>query len=323
MKISAKTIFSKFLAIVLVPLTVYVIFTLIRPQAFLNPSLPYTILQQSISNIVLAWGMSFSMMIGNMDFSCVAERIFGAIVGVTLCNMMGPIGLIIGVVLVGVVVGVIKALLMSALDVKNRVITIAYTLVLGSLGYFVTNGDTSAIDLDLGFMGTGTFRMIVFVVLGVVMYMLSRYSLFGAQCRALAGNEAIALSAGIKKKRVEGIATLVCSAFIAVSGMLAISRGGGITPQSGLTSMGAVFSAMSGVFVANALSRFISLPIGIIVGNYTMSLIVYGLIACNLPSQLTTTVNGGFLLGLLLIIEIKNAREEEKNRRAALSIQAS
>ena len=144
-----------------------------------------------------------------------------------------------------------------------------------------------------------------------------------AQCRALAGNEQIALSSGVRKKRVEGIATIVCSAFIAASSLLSVSRGGGVTPQSGLTSMSAVFSAMSGVFIANAMSSYISQPIGIIVGNYTMSLIVYGLIACNLPSQLTTTVNGGFLLILLLVIEVKKAHEAERVRRAAVALQSA
>lgn len=323
MKSSLRAILRKCIAVIIVPFVVYAVFMIIRPEAFLNTSLPVTILQQSMSNTVLAWGMSFSMMIGNMDFSCVAERIFGAIVGITLANIIGPIGLIIGVILVAAVVGVIKALLLATLDVKNRVITIAYTLALGSLGYLVTNGDTNAVSGGLGILGEEWFRVALFVVLGVIMYMLHRYSLFGAQCRALAGNEQIALSSGVRKKRVEGIATIVCSAFIAASSLLSVSRGGGVTPQSGLTSMSAVFSAMSGVFIANAMSSYISQPIGIIVGNYTMSLIVYGLIACNLPSQLTTTVNGGFLLILLLVIEVKKAHEAERVRRAAVALQSA
>lgn len=142
--------------------------------------------------------------------------------------------------------------------------------------------------------------------------------MFGAQCRALAGNEALALSSGIKKRRVESIATMVCSLYIAASALLTVSRGGGATPQSGLTSMSAVFSAMSGVFIANALGKYLSQPIGIIVGNYTMSLIIYGLVACNLPTQLTTTVNGGFLMIILLFMEIKDKLDSEKQRKEAV-----
>lgn len=307
------------MAVVLLPLIVYVFFALLRPAAFLNPNVPGMILDQCTSNIVLGWGMSFSMMIGNMDFSCVAERILGAIVGIALSNIMGPIGLVVGVLGVALTVGATKAVLMAAMDVKSRVITIAYTLVLGSFGFMVTGGDAPTIMVELGFAGTSWFRTLVFAVFGVIMYFLHRHSLFGAQCRALAGNENLALSAGVRKKKVEGIATIVCSLYIAVSGFIALSRGGGVTPQSGLTSMSGIFSAMTGVFIANALAKYISQPIGIIVGSYTMSLIVYGLVACNLPTQLTTTVNGGFLLLLLLVMEIKNARDTEKMRRLAVS----
>ena len=83
--------------------------------------------------------------------------------------------------------------------------------------------------------------------------------------------------------------------------------------------MSAVFSAMSAVFIANALSRWISQPIGIIVGSYTMTLMIYGLVACNLPTQLTTTVNGGFLFVILIFTQIKDARDQEKIRRAAVA----
>ena len=310
------------MAVVLLPLIVYIFFTILRPAAFLNPEIPGTILDQCISNIILGWGMSFCMMIGNMDFSCVAERILGSIVGIALSDIMGPIGLVVGVLGVAIVVGAAKALLMAAMDVKSRVITIAYTLALGSLGFMVTEGDTPTITVEIGIVGEAWFRIAVFAVFGVIMYFLHRYSLFGAQCRALAGNENLALSAGVRKKRVEGIATMVCSVYIAVSGFIALSRGGGVTPQSGLTSMSGIFSAMTGVFIANALSKYISQPIGIIVGSYTMSLIVYGLVACNLPTQLTTTVNGGFLLLLLLVMEVKNARDAEKMRRMAVSAKA-
>lgn len=318
MKKVIKTIGTKLLAFFLLPVIAYGVFAILRPRAFLNPGVPVTILNQSLSNIVLAWGMSFSMMIGNMDFSCVAERILGAILGISLCNVMGPIGLVIGVLAIALIVGAAKALLAIAMDIKNRVVTIAYTLVLGSLGYFVTSGDTSVISVDMGLFRSKWFCIALFTAFGVIVYFLNQYSMFGAQCRALAGNESLALSSGINKKKVESIATMVCSLYIAASALLTVARGGGATPQSGLTSMSAVFSAMSGVFIANALAKYLPQPIGIIVGNYTMSLIIYGLVACNLPTQLTTTVNGGFLLVILLFMEVKDRIDAEKIRKAAV-----
>lgn len=76
---TVKMIVSKFLAVALLPLAVYAVFAALRPQALLSVDIPFMILNQCLNSIVLAWGMSFAMMIGNMDFSAIAERILGSI----------------------------------------------------------------------------------------------------------------------------------------------------------------------------------------------------------------------------------------------------
>jgi ribose transport system permease protein len=313
-----KIVWTKFLAIFLLPAVVYLIFLLLAPSAFLIPSLPLTLLNQSINMIVLAWGMSFGMMIGNMDMSSCAEQILGTIVAVLLSRYLGIWGLVLGVVLIAVAIGFIKAVLMAAINMKSMVISIAYTLVLGSIGYLITGGESVTITSDLTILGDYPYSIIIFAASGILIYCLHRYSVFGAQCKALSGNEALALSAGINKKKVEGIAIIICSCYIAISALLAVSRGAGATPSSGLNSLSNVFSAMSGVFVAIALSRYITMPIGIMVGVYSMNIITVGLIACNMNSQLKTTVNGGFLLVLMLLIDFKNKRDSEKMRRRAV-----
>jgi ribose transport system permease protein len=320
MKNFIKSALMKILIVLILPVAVYTFFALLRPDAFLKIELPLILLNQCISGIVLAWGMMFVMMIGNMDFSVVAERILGVMLAISLVQKLGIIGLILGLLLNAFLLGFLKAFLLAIINIKDRVISIAYTIILGSLGYLITSGDTVLIDINsLGILSTVGFRMVLFVVLGIIMYVLHTYSLFGAQCKALSGNEAIALSSGINKNKVEGIATIVCSLYIAASGLLTLSRGGGETPQSGLASFSFVFVAISGVFIALALSKHVSMPIGIIIGNYTMNLIIYGLIALNLPSQLTTTVNGGFLLLLLIVMELKSKNDAEKERKASVA----
>ena len=313
-----KSSIVKKMIVLIIPLIVYIFFAILRPDAFLQIELPLMLLNQCISGIVLAWGIMFVLMIGNLDFSVVAERILGAILAIGLAEKFGVLGLVLGVLINALVIGFLKAFLLAVINIKDKVISIAYTIILGSLGYLVTSGDTIVIDIgSLGIFNSVGFRMALFLILGVVMYVLHRYSLFGAQCKALAGNESLALSSGINKNKVEGIATIVCSLYIAASGFLTVSRGGGASPQSGLASLSLVFVAVSGVFIALALSKQISMPIGILIGNYTMNMIIYGLIALNLPSQLTTTVNGGFLLLILIIMDLKNKRDAEKERKSS------
>ena len=318
MKPNLKAIGSKLVVFFLLPVFTYGVFACIRPEVFLSASLLLTLLNQSINLVVLAWGMSFGMMIGNMDLSCCAEQILGTMVAVLLSRVLGVWGLVLGVALTALVVGGIKAFLLATINMKSMVISIAYTLILGSIGYLMTGGEAILLtDARLTILGDYPWSLLIFLVSGFVMYFLHRYSLFGAQCIALSGNETIALSNGIKKKRVESMAIIVCSAYVAISGLLAVSRGAGATPLSGLNSLTNVFSAMSGVFIAMALSKYISMPIGIFVGVYSMNIITVGLLACNMNSQLKTTVNGAFLILIMLFIEFQSRYEREKDHRAA------
>ena len=124
-------------------------------------------------------------------------------------------------------------------------------------------------------------------------------------------------TAGIKKRTVETKAIFICSIYAALSAIVYLSRGAGTAAQTGLSSMSTVFGAMTGVFIAMILTKYIDMTIGIVVGVVSMNIITIGLIALNLPSSMKDSVNGGFLLLLMVINDIIQKREADKLYRAA------
>ena len=313
-----KTIVSKVLAVGLLPVIVYGFFIIIKPDIFLALDMPVQLFNQCLSTTVLAWGMSFGMLMGNMDMSACAEQVLGTVVAIVVANMVGgPIGLVLGVLAVAIVIGAAKAILMATINIKSMVLSIAYTLVLGGLGYAIVGGESNRITFSSGIFGNRWVTIPVFVAAGIIMYCLHKYSVFGAQCSALSGNEALALSSGIKKEKVESIAIVVCSLYIAISAFIAVVRTGTGSPAQGLSSLSNVFGAMSGVFVAMALTRYVPMVVGILVGCYSMNIIIFGMMASNFNAQIRSTVNGSLLLLLLAFTTIKGKMDAEKMRRAA------
>ena len=300
-----------------VPGAVYLFFSILRPQVFLNWDSLYTIALSSCIAIILAWGISFSLTAGIVDFSVASERVLGAVVGVILSRTMGIWGLIIGSLVTAVIFGIIKAALNACIKVSSMVISVAYCYIIGSIGALVQGNNSMILTGDMCVLGKSPAIWIIFAACGVVIYVLQRYSVFGAHCRALGGNGKISAEAGISKGKTEGLAIFVASIFAGISGILATSYGAGTVAQTGLASMAVVFPAIIGFNIGAMLTKYINITFGCISGVLTMNILATGLVSLNIPSQLKDTATGLFLIFLLCLTTIMERRHAEALRRQA------
>lgn len=300
-----------------VPGVVYLFFSILRPDVFLNWSSLYTIALSSCITVILAWGISFSLMAGIVDFSVASERVLGAVVGVLLSRSMGIWGLIVGSLVTAIIFGVVKAGLNACIKVSSMVISVAYCYIIGSIGALVQGNNSMILTSDMCILGKSPYIWIIFVLCGAVIYVLQRYSVFGAHCRALGGNGKISAEAGISKGKTEGLAIFVASIFAGISGILATSYGAGTVAQTGLASMAIVFPAIIGFNIGAMLSKYINITFGCIAGVLTMNILATGLVSLNIPSQLKDTATGLFLIFLLCLTTIMERRHAETLRRQA------
>lgn len=303
-----------------VPGAVYLFFSILRPQVFLSWDSLYTIALSSCTSIILAWGISFSLTAGIVDFSVASERVLGAVVGVILSRTMGIWGLIIGSLVTAVIFGIIKASLNASIKVSSMVISVAYCYIIGSIGALVQGNNSMILTSDMCVLGKSPAIWIIFAACGVVIYVLQRFSVFGAHCRALGGNGKISAEAGISKGKTEGLAIFVASIFAGISGILATSYGAGTVAQTGLASMSIVFPAIIGFNIGAMLTKYINITFGCISGVLTMNILATGLVSLNIPSQLKDTATGLFLIFLLCLTTIMERRHAEALRRQASSM---
>lgn len=305
-----------------IPGIMYLVFVLFSPSVFGKLDTLTMLIEQSMVTCVIAWGMSFDMTAGNIDFSLGAEVIMGTLIGAMFAKQLGIAGIVGGALLTAAVCSLVKIAVISITKKPSMVISIAFTTIIGSMGAIITFGQSMVITSDQTVLGKNPCLTLIFLFMGAVMYFLQRYSVFGAHCRALGGNTQLAENAGIKRVNILGISIAIASVYCAVAAVLSLSIGAGATASTGLNSINTVFAAMIGVFIAEVLEQYINIVFGIFAGVLTMNIIGMGLMVMQIPTNLKDTFTGVFLLVLMGAANYKERRSAETMRRSARKIRS-
>lgn len=305
------------LMFLLIPGMVYLVFLIVRPVAFGKLSMLTMLITQSFINSIIAWGLTFSMTAGNLDLSIGAQISVSTIVGCLLSQKFGMAGLVLGCLGTSLVIGVIKVLLMRVIRMSSMVISIAYALILASIGGVIGGSRVLVIDSSYTILGRAPWNLIIFFVMGFIMYYLHRYSVYGAKARAVGGNPVLAESAGISMINTQSVAIMLAAFYGGVAALLSLSYGTGTSIENGLDTIGTAFQAMLGVFVAGFISKHVNIVAGVFAGILSLNILQTGLVAINLDTNLKNSVTGLFLIILMSVTELRNMSVTEKLRREA------
>ena len=317
MKNTVKKFLMSLLAFVAIPGIVYLVFLVVRPAAFGKFSMVTMLLTQSFINSIIAWGLTFSMTAGNLDLSIGAQISLSTIVGCLLSQSMGLPGLVLGCVGTSLVVGVIKVLLMRIIRMSSMVISIAYALILASIGGVIGGSEILVIDSQYATFGRFPWNVIITVVMGLLMYYLHRYSVYGAKARAVGGEPVLAESAGISIINTQSVAIMLAAIYGGIAALVSLSYGTGTSIENGLDTISTAFQAMLGVFVAGFITKYVNIVFGVFSGILALNVLQTGLVAINLDTNLKNSVTGLFLIILMTFTELRNASTAEKLRREA------
>lgn len=312
-----KNRLTSVLAFVAIPGAVYLLFLILRPAAFGKFSMLGMLITQSFINSIIAWGLSFSMTAGNLDLSIGAQISVSTIVGCLLSQKIGMPGLILGCVGTSLVVGVIKVLLMRVIRMSSMVISIAYALILASIGGVIGGSEILVISTEHTILGRFPANVIIFLTMGAIMFFLQKYSVYGAKARAVGGNPVLAESAGISTIQTQSVAIMLAAVYGGIAALLSLSYGTGTSIENGLDTIGTAFQAMLGVFVAGFISKQVNIVFGIFAGILSLNILQTGLVAVNFDTNLKNTITGLFLIILMAVTEMRKVSAEEKMHRDA------
>jgi len=208
-------------------------------DSFLTSRNLLNIVNQSAPLAIIACALTLVIIAGGFDLST------GAIFGVASVSAgwiavnVDPVTAMIAGPLIGVALGLVNGVIITAFNVHSFLVTLATSLVYRGIAILITGGALIPVRIpEFAWLGREKIGMvnvavIVFVLFMLVMMLLLNRTTFGRRVFAVGGNEEAAILSGIRTKLIK-IATFAISGGAAgLAGVITVSRLSMASPQAG------------------------------------------------------------------------------------------
>lgn len=315
-----KKVLNPLKALIL-PAVCYLIFFVLSKGLFGTPATLLNNAVKSVQPILLSFGINFILTEGNWDMSAGAQVLLAAIVAGNLNSLysIGIPGIIVVCICVSLLLSLVKAVLNYLFNIPFNLLSIGLMLIIECFTYFLFDGKGTFVIGDVVAIARAPNCFIVLGVAFIAMMLVWKYARFAGHVRAIGSNRQIAQSVGINIKKTDFIAIMVGSVFSGLSAVLYLTSMGNINAVLNMTSMTLCFDAMMPIFIGMSLQRYVSLPVAIVIGAFTMKMLGTGVLAVGIPSYMQTVITGIFLLLFLSVTLNQNRMFEyrESKKRAA------
>jgi len=286
-----------------------------RSDFFLSGSNFINILREASVTGIVACGLSFVMMAGDVDLST------GAVVGflgMLSANFMIRFGLpvilvILLVFIAGILCGIFNFFIIEKLGLSAFICTIATKNIFRGLQLVIAFRDnynevTTVSLKNPGFLmlgkGIGSlyYVTIAFVVLVVVSLVIQKKTKLGLHLLALGSNRGAAVMSGINAKKTRLTAFCISGAMCAVASIFLVSRVGAATAE---LATGLEFDAMASVIIGGAAMMGIgsgdTSALGGMVGALFLEMLINGIYKINMPAAYQIVFKGLALIVMILV----------------------
>ncbi len=216
-----------------------IIFAICNPL-FFSPGNFINVLRQISINAIVAFGMTYAILISGIDLSV------GAIMAVSGCltvllvvgGIPIPIAIIAGLV-IGSIMGCINGVITAKGQMPAFIVTLAMMTIGRGTAYLMTGGKPTRIDVDAfteignGYLGPIPIPVIIMIVCLLIMTLILNYSIFGKHVYAIGGNREAARFSGIKIDKIEIIIYTLSGLMAAVAGVIVAARLSSAQPTAG------------------------------------------------------------------------------------------
>lgn len=265
------------------------IFTALSP-VFLTTGNLTNILIQAGTNAIIAAGMTFVILSGNIDLSVGSVLAISTVVGTAYIADGGSIGVGVAIALgMGIVGGLINGVCIAFFNFPAFITTLSTMWFFRGLAYVVTNGQAvTSLPREFRTLATGSIAgipnivILLIIVYAVAYFVLTRTTL-GRKIYAVGDNEEAARLSGVNTKRIK-VTVFVISGFLAaVGGVVLASRLNSGQPVAGISyELSAIAAAVIG---GTSLSRGgVGGILGTLVGAVFIATLLNGLVILNVSS---------------------------------------
>jgi len=169
-----------------------------------------------------AVGVMFLMSLGELDLSVGAILGFSAAMGAFSANI--SLAIILPVcIATGLVIGLLNGVLISKFKVESFIGTLAISFIFRGMTTWLLNGSVG-VPVAMRVFDKNIVKIILFLVVIVVFYVLFEYTAFGKQCRAVGASEDAARQSGVKVEKIRIIAFSISGFLCGLAGFFSLVR---------------------------------------------------------------------------------------------------
>jgi len=242
-KEKALNVYGKFGPVI--GLLVLIVVVAFLSPIFLTPSNLTNLLRQVSVNALIAFGMTFVILLGAIDLSVGSVLAFSsAIMASLVVNETNYFIALVAAVLVGAALGMMNGFVITFGKVAPFIVTLATMTVFRGATFIFTDGvPISGISRNnniFQFIGRESvlgipFPVILMLVVFCLLFILLHKTPFGRKVYAVGGNEKAANIVGVKISKIKILVFTMSGALAALAGVIITSRLGSAQPNAGLS----------------------------------------------------------------------------------------
>lgn len=317
-----RAYFSKYLGVYLF-LCIMIIGMCIISDAFLSVSNVLNILRQISVNAIIAFGMTYCILLGGIDLSVGAVICIAGVITAKMINggMSIYLSMLIGI-LVGTAAGVFNGVIVSRTGIPAFVVTLCSQSICNGLAYIWTKGSPIPCnDPHFTFFGNGYIAnvipvpvVIMLIIFALVLFLLVKTT-FGKHAYAIGGNRDCARYAGINIEKVETLSYTLSGTLAGVAGVILAARMYSGQPNAG---EGYELNAIAATVIGGAsMTGGIGSVAGTILGALVIGIMNNGLNLMKAQYYYQTIAKGVVILAAVLLDTYKRKLEARKQLEAA------
>lgn len=297
-KIAANTI-----KVLCVPLCVYLFFAILSHGKFGSTNSMVAIAQQTIATTLVSLAMAPNLLCNRFDLSVGAILTMSSITGTYLAinnSVSFPVFVMI-VLGTAVVMNSVTGLVYLGMKVPAMVTTLGICMIYEMLTNLLNIGWCTALPENYTLLGNIPVCFIIFALMLVIFYFIYTKTEFGYNVRAIANGQQIAKNIGINPKKNAFLMFVLSGVFVGVASLINVSISGQVAAEQYFSSANILFNCMLGFYVGLALLRYCNIMVGILIGNFIMTMMSAGLLALGLKSSLQNVAAGLVILAIMIV----------------------
>lgn len=304
-----------------VPLAIvatFVVFSLLRPDAFFTALTVKGILRDSVPLMIVALGITAVLAMNDYDLS-VGGLISLCATAVIVLMSAEWVGMhwglaIIATVALGGLLGLLNGIFIAYIGLPSFILTIASGTIFAGLALEIVDSRSVYLGIpeSFGELAGGTFLGFsnqVFIGIGVVVlaHLFMRHTEHGRYMYAIGGNPEAARLAGVRVRRLRAGGFVLVGVAAAMAGILINSGAGAANPNTGI---GLLLPAYAAAFLGSSMFRVgVFTPVGTALGALYLQIIGTGLTIMNLAGPIVQMIQGSILIAAVLVSRVTRADE--------------